>query len=172
MELLAKLEPMMKTFLGRALRSLLLSALTLGMSGCARSGKMESALVLQIAQSCRMQSPCQIRIDSATDFDWGKMYVFQYNATKADRERALGMNDDGYQDLQRQLVFVNNGRIVFQESEPTNIEHPIKNEVVFDIPGTETFASYPRGTLFSVQQLSSEAGAYFKLTRVIREGNF
>jgi hypothetical protein len=93
------------------------------------------------------------------------MYAFKYTATKQDREKALGMTDDGYRDLERQLVFLKNGKLVFQESEPTNAEHPIKNEVVFDIPDTESFKSYPHGTVFSVTALRSDSGPYFQLSR-------
>jgi hypothetical protein len=144
----------------------ILASMLLCLPGCTRSGKVERALVSQITQSCRDQAPCQIRVDQATWFDWDKMYAFKYTATEPDREKALGMKDDGYRDLERQLVFLKNGKIVFQESEPTNAEHPIKNEVVFDIPDAEASKSFSRETVFSVTKLRSEAGRYFQLNQM------
>lgn len=136
------------------------------LSGCTRSGRLERSLISQISRTCRDQAQCRVSINQATWFDWDKMYAFKYTATKQDRETALGMKDDGYRDLERQLVFLKNGKIVFQESEPTNSEHPIKNEVVFDIPDAEAFKSFPREAVFSVNQARSEIGPYFQLSRV------
>lgn len=131
--------------------------------GCSRSGKVETALVAQISRACAGQASCRIRIDQATSFDWDKMYAFKYTATEQDREHALGMKDIGYRDLERQIVFLKDGKIVHQESEPTNVEHPVKNEVVFDIPDAVAFKSYSRGTEFTVDRLNGKLGPYFQL---------
>lgn len=53
--------------------------------------------------------------------------------------------------------------MVHIEDEPTNVEHPIKNEVVFDIPDSAIYQAYGVDTSFKVSQESSEAGPYYVL---------
>jgi hypothetical protein len=136
------------------------------LSGCSRSRKIEKKIIALIAHSCPDRASCRIRVDQATSFNWDRLYVFKYTATEKDREQALGMKDDGYRDLERQLVFLKNGKIVFQESEPTNVEHPIKDEVVFDIPDAAAFKSYANGAEFSVTQVTGESGPHYQLSQV------
>jgi hypothetical protein len=135
-------------------------------SGCARPGKVERELVSQITQKCGNRGSCRLQIDQLASFDWDRLYAFKYTATEQDRERALGTKDVGYRDLERQLVFLKDGKIVHQESESTNVEHPVKNEVVFDIPDAVAFKSYPRGTVFSINQLNGSSGPYYELSEV------
>ena len=147
--------------------AVLLVLLLHGLVGCSTSGPVERSIVRLIREQCRNQIPCQIRIEQATTFSWDKMYAFKYTATSKDREAALGIKDEGYRELERQLVFLSNGRIVYQESEPTNVEHLVKNEVVFDMPDEASFSSYPKGTVFSAnEQRSSESGPYYRLAQL------
>jgi hypothetical protein len=89
--------------------------------GCARSGKLEREILSEIRQKCGDRGSCRIQIDRAALFDWDKMYAFKYTATEQDRERVLGTKDVGYRDLERQLVFLKDGKIVHQESEPRTL---------------------------------------------------
>ena len=127
---------------------------------------IETKIVSQIGQSCPDRASCRIRIRAITWFDWDKMYVFKYNATEADRERALGTRDRGFRELERQLVFTKGSTIVFQESEPKDIEGLVKNEVVFDIPDTASYKSYPPDAVFSVKEMRGKAGTYYELNQV------
>jgi hypothetical protein len=106
---------------GRCLAVVILAGMLLYLPGCTRSGKIERALVSQITQSCRHQAPCQIQVDQATWFDWDKMYAFKYTATEPDRQKALGMKDDGYRDLERQLIFLKNGNLFFRRASPRTL---------------------------------------------------
>jgi len=144
--------------------AVLLILLLSGLVGCSTSGPVERSIVRLTREQCRNQTPCQIRIEQATAFSWDKMYAFKYTATSKDRDAALGVKDEGYRELERQLVFLKDGKIVYQESEPTNVEHLVRNEVVFDMPDDAFFRSYPLGTVFSATVLSSTAGPYYRLT--------
>jgi hypothetical protein len=91
-------------------------------------------------------SQCVISLGEITSFEWDICYVFRSTATRSDREAAMRVSDPGYRDLERQIVFLKTGKIVYQESGPTNPEHPIRDEVVFDMPPTVAFRSYSRGS--------------------------
>ena len=143
-----------------------LCGILLTLPGCPRSGKVEQEIVSEISQKCGDRGSCRIQIDRAALFDWDKMYAFKYTATAQDRERVLGTKAVGYRDLERQLVFLKDGKVVHQESEPTNVEHPVRNEVVFDIPDSAAFKSYPHEAAFWVNRLSSSAGPYYELSEV------
>ena len=135
------------------------------LSGCVGSRTMELKIVSSIRE-CPDPVKCRVKLADLTNFDWDRMYAFKYVATKLDRELALGTKDQEFTELERQIVFVKDGRIVFQESEATNVEHPIKNEVIFDIPDDATSKSYVHGVVFSAIEKRGEDGPYFLLKQV------
>src|SRR3954452_22674588 len=137
----------------------LAGAMLLGLSDCSGSTEFERKMVARI-QKCSDMANCRIQLSDVTAFDWDRLYAFKYTATEENRNQALGIKDEGFTEFLRQLVFVKDGKIVFQESEPTNIEGPMKNEVVFDIPDDSSFKSYPHEVLFSVLETNGKAGPY------------
>jgi hypothetical protein len=136
--------------------------------GCGGPGKIERGIVKEIRR-CPQAKVCQVSIQAVTDFDWSMMYAFDLNSDAKDRERILGVKDEGFQELTRQLVFLRHGKIVHQENEPTNFEGPIRNDVVFDHPDDATYVSYPHDALFSVEEGQAQTGPYFVLKRIPSE---
>lgn len=132
-------------------------------SACTRRVSIEQKIVALIEAQCLDKTPCRIRIDQATPFKWDRIYVFKYTATQPDRDGVLGVKDQGYREMERQLVFMHDGKIAHEESEPTNVEHLLKNELVFDIPDNSFYKSYPSDTFFAVTKLESEDGRYYRL---------
>ena len=143
----------------------LAGAMLLGLCDCSGSTEFESKMVALI-QKCSDMANCRIQLSDVTTFDWDRLYAFKYTATEENRNQALEIKDEGFTEFLRQLVFVKDGKIVFQESQPTNVEGLIKNEVVFDIPDDSSFKSYPHEVMFSVVEMSGKAGPYYLLKQV------
>jgi len=138
----------------------------LPLSGCSRVGKVESSIVREIHRSCFGNTSCKIRARDFTPFEWDRMFAFNGATTEQDRTRALGNPEQGYQEFDRQLVFTKNGRIVYQESEPTNVEKAMKDELAFDFPDGANFRFFPQSAAFSVQVEDGPDGPYFLLRQI------
>ena len=59
------------------------------------------------------------------------MFYFDYAVPPAKREKAVGFQLET-EEFRRQLVFLRGGRIVRNDLLPTDIERPVKNEIVFE----------------------------------------
>ena len=134
--------------------------------GCSGSRGLENRMVTRIENNCASSPKCTLRMKDVTEFAWDRMYAFKYTASEKEVEDALGVKPGVFRELQRKLVFTKNGRIVFQEDEPTNVEHPIKDEVVFDIPDNASYRVYGPEVAFNVSKMTSEAGPYYELTQI------
>ncbi len=142
------------------------SLLAFALFGCSPgSRKLESKIARHI-EKCFGTRPCTIVLGNITSFDWDRFYAFKYTASQSDREKAMGVPDPHFKELMRQIIFLKAGQIVYQESEPTNVEHPIKNEVIFDIPDDSSFKVYSRNTRFAVSKQDGEDGKYYLLKQV------
>lgn len=56
-----------------------------------------------------------IRIAEFTDFEWDYFLVFQYPVSASEIEKAIGVKYDGSLDLTAGMIFVQNGKIVYNE---------------------------------------------------------
>jgi hypothetical protein len=100
-----------------------------------------------------------------TDFGWDRMYVFAVGVTPAERKRIVGADGVETSDLEAELVFTKDGKIVHQEPVPEGVEDPIRNEVWFSgFENTAQTASYSAEVAFSITQSTSSNGPYFCLT--------
>jgi len=133
--------------------------------GCSRGGKVERAIVRQI-HLCQAISNCRISVSRATSFEGEKMYAFPYSISQKDREIALGIADPAFREFQPQLVFLKSGRIVFQESEPADVENPLKDEVVFDSSSNTGIVTFSPSSFFTVEEESGPDGRYYVLKQV------
>jgi hypothetical protein len=75
--------------------------------------------------------PCIIQIDSAMPVAWDHFYYFNDAMSRGDIESVLGTALPQYKELTTQIVLMREGRVVYHETWPTNIEHPLQNEVIF-----------------------------------------
>jgi hypothetical protein len=119
----------------------ILAILLLCSCGPGKMGKIERHIGERI-DACKPGDSCTIRISDVTDFSWDKMYAFRYNATQDQIDKALGTSFPDYVEFTRRLVFLKNGKIVYREDAPSNIESPVYREVIFDFPGTEVYKTY------------------------------
>jgi len=114
-------------------------------------------------QKCPTPSNCRFAMNDVTPFDWDQFCAFKYSAGASDRRRALGVQSQSGPDLRRQFVFLKHGQIVFSETEPTNVEHPIKDEIIFEMPDDANFRCFARDIHFLVMQRTGPEGRYFLL---------
>jgi hypothetical protein len=133
------------------------------LAGCHSLPSAEDQIETHISATCHASWPCQLDLRGSTSFQWDALYAFKYNASKAEIENATRVSVANYEELTRYLVFEKDGKVVRIESEPTNVEHPIKNEVAFDMPDTSVYRVFSANTEFVVTQEHSEAGLYFLL---------
>jgi hypothetical protein len=59
------------------------------------------------------------------------MFYFDYGVDPSERRRAVGTNFDTHE-LERQLVFLRDGKVIDNEFLPTDVEKPIANQIVFE----------------------------------------
>lgn len=119
----------------------ILAVLFLCGCGPGKTGKIERRISERI-DACSAGAPCTIRISDVTDFSWDKMYAFTYNATQDQIDKALGTSFPDYVEFTRRMVFLKDGKIVYREDAPSNIESRVNGEVSFDVPETEIYKAY------------------------------
>lgn len=148
------------------LNQLTFLALLFGMTylvGCSGARGVEKQIDAFIERNCAGRSSCELRLQGATPFAWDKMYVFKYSAQRSEIEFAIGSKLKTYHELRRYLIFTKAGTVVYSEDEPTNVEHPIRNEIVFAMPDSANYQEYGADTLFMVSQESSKGEPYYLL---------
>jgi hypothetical protein len=115
-------------------RFTLVLAFTLLWAGCNHikvdSQSIEGKMGAAISQRCGKARDCTVRLSDLTPFKWDKMFYFDYGVTPSDRRRVVGIGFDTHE-LERQIVFLRDGRVVENEFLPTDIEKPIANQIVF-----------------------------------------
>ena len=131
--------------------------------GCHSQSSVERQIQASIKSRCHAEWPCSFNLRGATSFDWDELYVFKDNASKADIEKATHATLSNYRELTSYLIFELAGKPVWVESEPTNVEHPIKDELVFDIPDATVYEAFPATSEFMVTQTESIDGPHFLL---------
>jgi len=127
---------------------------------------VEGKLVARINSTCQDSSVCTIRVRDVTNFDWDKMYVFKYTATSDQMNKAVGLPLPPYEEFERKIIFVGGGKVVYSEADPTDVEKPIDQEVVFYIPDDALYKSYGRDSVFRVTKKSFSNGVYYELRLV------
>jgi len=128
-----------------------------------KPNSVEGKLVARINSTCQDSSVCTIRVRDVTNFDWDKMYVFKYTATSDQMNKAVGLPLPPYEEFERKIIFVGGGKVVYSEADPTDVEKPIDQEVVFYIPDDALYKSYGRDSVFRVTKKSFSNGVYYEL---------
>jgi hypothetical protein len=147
------------------MRRFLVIIFALFLISCAQSGKIERRIGEQINR-CKPDIPCVIKIKDLTDFTWDEMHVFEYGASLDEIEKEIGTSFPNYVEFTRRLVFLNDGKIVHREDEPTNIERPVNGKVSF----AESFSRHhwfftPDEAVFIAEKRRFDSGVYYILNR-------
>ncbi len=124
---------------------------------------IEGKLVTRINATCGQSNSCTIRLSDVTDFAWDRVYVFKYNAKQSEIERIIGAPFPIYGEFKRSMIFLKGGAMVYSEVEPTDVEHPITNQVLFDIPYRDIYRSYSAESQFEVERKTFQESVYYEL---------
>jgi hypothetical protein len=134
------------------------------LSSCGqRQGMVARSVVRGIHLCCRHGAPCNVKLKDYTPFDWDKGFYFNDATTEEERSLILGVTDEGYQEIEGQYVFLKNGKLVYQESEPTNFEGTVPDELSIDTLSGKNFASFASDSSFTVSEESGSHGPWFSL---------
>jgi len=85
------------------------------------AGKVERAMLREISRPAREEIHA-LSASGNSLASTGQGVLLHDATNEPDRSGALGTHEEGYAEFEDQLVFLKNGRIVYQESEPTNFE--------------------------------------------------
>jgi hypothetical protein len=124
---------------------------------------IEGKLVTQIKITCGESTGCTIRLRDVTDFDWDRVYVFNDAVTKEQIEKVIGAPFPRYEEFKRSIIFLNGGKVVYSEADPTDIESVINDQVVFDLTYGNNYKAYSSGSRFEVQRKNFSRGVYYQL---------
>lgn len=124
---------------------------------------IEGKLVAKIKTTCGESSGCTIRLRDVTDFDWDRVCVFNYAVTKDQIEKIIGAPFPRYVEFRRSIIFLKGGKVVYSEADPTDIEGPLNDQVVFDIAERGNYRTYSSESRFELQRKSFSRGVYYEL---------
>lgn len=142
----------------------------LGLVSCGKK-TVEDNIVNYIENNCK-QFPCAIKIKEATDFNWDKMFVFDYGADIGEIERTVGTSIPRKKEFSRKLVFTKEGNLVHYDELPTNIEGIVDNQVGFDNVGSYSHKVYlVDDAVFEAQKYSQSDKTYYQLKQLNLKSN-
>jgi len=129
----------------------------------------KSSLEKRIANRADKCENCKIRLVDFTNFQWDKMYVFNYSVSPDEVDNALGLeySNDDYEEFTRPWIFVKNNKVVYAEDNPYNIEGVVSDEVAFDQSDSVRVISYtPNTAVFKAKKERSGGNKYYVLYQV------
>ena len=133
---------------------------------CSSSRKFEMKMVSAIVANCQGHGECTLRPKDVTNFQWDRMYAFDYSARESEVEQILGTKYHWGGEFHRKIIFMKGSKIVFHEEEPTDVEYRLKDEVAFDFAPNTDYKLYSHDVIFKVSKHWGRNGIYYKLTEV------
>ena len=131
--------------------------------GCKHS--IENKIANKIESTFKGKS-CSIDIRDITDFDWDKMYVFNYTATSEEVKSIIGSAPSAFTELTRRIIFTWKNKIIYSEENETAVEGVVNKQVVFDMPNTKNFKLYSiDSSKFIAYRKDSEGTLYYELVQ-------
>ena len=125
---------------------LILFVFFISISGCQEKSKLLKGL----EEKCRNKSESVILMRNLVNFKWDKIGIFQVGVDRRKIDLFLGYKYKGETDLTRIVIFVYQGKIVYEDREFYNPEQPSR-------------------VFFNMEQSSIELNPNNALFRVIRE---
>jgi hypothetical protein len=113
---------------------------------------------------CQPNADCIIKVTEITRFQWDKMYVFDYAKSDYEIGNQLGTEYDGRELFKRRLIFLKDGKIVYQENLLTAISDSVDRAVGFDkLTYNNSLLFTPETAIFRGQKYSPDGSkiSYF-----------
>ena len=116
--------------------------------------------------NCNASAPCIVKIKDITDLQWDQLYVFESGAPLDTIEKSQ-VTDSSDVEFTRRIVLVKDGKLIYREAEPTDIEAPTNGAVIFTEADKDQHWSYtPETAVFRAEKKTFDGGAYYVLTQV------
>ncbi len=129
-----------------------------------RKNTIENKIGHWVNNNCQSNKACTVNIADLTEFDWDKMLVFEYGFTKKQVEEIIDTSLENHLEQSRKIVFLKDGEVVHHEQLPTNVEHNVDGQVIFD-GLVDNYAEYANGVSFNAQKQEGVAGTYYTLRK-------
>lgn len=127
--------------------------------------KITDTLGAFIKENCKLQTPCKIEISKITPFSWDEFYFFDAAILDIEVNKILGQKvfSAPFSGYTHRLVFLKNGKVVYQEEEPADLEGKLNGEIYFELNQAKKYAKFSENALFDVQKLKSSDGEHYLL---------
>ena len=125
-------------------------------------GKLERKIAARIDR-CQSSQSCEFRLSELTDFEWDRAFIFPAGTTRQEIETKLHASFPQQVDTMPLLVFMEDGRVVYEEEEAWHAEKAAVNGVTFDPATGERESEYDPNTMFSGTRTSYESGYLYSL---------
>ena len=125
------------------------------------SGTFDRFAIKRIRKLCGRRADCQVTMRDLSQLDWDTFYEFDYPSSPESIAKITGAPMPAFPraDLQRVIVLLKNGRVVFHEDADEGIESSIAGEVFFHCPGQ------------AQEVVKCDSGAVFRVTSFETQGD-
>jgi hypothetical protein len=90
--------------------------------------------------------------------------VFGYGARREQVERAIGTAYPSWAEFTRPMIFLRDGRIVYSDNPPDDVERPIAGGVYFDVAQPDGYRCFtPESAIHRVERVDRKAEGSFLL---------
>lgn len=134
--------------------------------GQARDGQFSYRLLSFVKDNCNATQECFVDLKSLTDFGWDEMIYVAEGASLGDEDalapdiKSLYGIDHGVAD--HQVVFMDDGKVVYSERLKAGLEHPIRNEIFFHYRSPESIRRYSSDdAFFKIEKVPVSEDGYF-----------
>lgn len=120
----------------------------------------------QILNNCSDKNNCLIEIAKIMKFEWTEMYVFRYNVTNEEIQKAIGVDYPYYKEFTDRIVFLKGKEIIYHEDNETNIEGIDDGDLIFNFSDSLRFVSYtPEEAVFNLHIIEGSNGVYYEMIK-------
>jgi hypothetical protein len=121
---------------------------------------IEGRMGAAISRNCGSSQTCKMQLRELTPFKWDRMFYFDVALSPSERQRAVGVSIPAHE-LQRQIVFLNHDKVIYNELLPTDFEKPVRNEVLFEIVAPATYFTCDDSAVFLAKHEGVGTGTPF-----------
>ncbi len=129
------------------------------------SKEFSTKLISFVQDNCKTSSECFVDLNNLTNFEWDEVYYITEGATLDNietlepEEKELSKVEHGLAD--HEIIFLNNGNVVYSERLKAGIEGPVKNEIFFEYHNLEKILKYfSTDPEFKIEKISTNNGEY------------
>ena len=135
---------------------------------CNRNNKtIEKQVIQDINRHIGDKNKHLLNIRKITNFNWDRLVVFNYAVSLETVNEAINSKYIHYREFTRPWIFLKDGKIVYYENNPSDVETLLNNQVLFEFPDSLKYQSYtPQNAIFRTEKKSFDHGYYYSLSQL------